>query len=253
MLRRTCERLRLPNHLIDKWKGVASDLREKSEVSSLQHIGQFLRKRVKAEFDPDFGDAQKSDNRRPPPDRNGIYSGQRDPKRPLKYYVCSEEHRVVECPTFSSCTVERKVQHAKDQRLCFSCLNRSHVTKECKSRVKCDVNSCFRFHHRHLHQDPTPLHTPPVSSASSALDKESIMPVVRVRFKSTNGRVREGNVLIDSGAGTTVMSLGLQGHKERINIAVVGEEKLRKKIVNESSFGYRHFMAKTLIPSKPMN
>ena len=224
--------MRLPNHLIDKWKGVASDLREKGEVPSLQHIGQFLRKRVKAEFDPDFGDIQKSDNRRPPRDRNGIYSSQRDPKRPLKCYVCSEEHRMVECPTFSSCTYERKVQHAKDQRLCCSCLNRGHVTKECKSRVKCDVNGCSRFHHRHLHQDPSPPRTPLASSASSALDKESIMPVVRVRFKSTNGRVREGNVLIDSGAGTTVIrkdfakSLGLQGHKERINIAVVGGERI---------------------------
>ena len=71
--------MRLPNHLIDKWKGVASELTEKGEVPSLQHIGQFLRKRVKAEFDPDFGDIQKSDHRRPPRDKNGIYSGQRDP------------------------------------------------------------------------------------------------------------------------------------------------------------------------------
>ena len=74
------------------------------------------------------------------------------------------------------------------------------------------------------------------------------MPVVRVRFKSTNGRVREGNVLIDSGAGTRdirkgfAKSLGLQGHKERINIAVVGGKILRRKTVNESSFGYPHFM-----------
>ena len=50
------------------------------------------------------------------------------------------------------------------------------------------------------------------------------MPVVRVRFKSANGRVREGNVLIDSGAGTTVTrkefakALGLQGKRERIDI-----------------------------------
>ena len=52
---------RLPDHLIDMWKGVASDLRDKGETPSLEHIGQFLRKRVKAEFDPDFGDIQKSE------------------------------------------------------------------------------------------------------------------------------------------------------------------------------------------------
>ena len=58
------------------------------------------------------------------------------------------------------------------------------------------------------------------------------MPVVRVRFKSKNGNIREGNVLIDSGAGTTVIrkdfakALGLQGRKERIDIAVVGGERI---------------------------
>ncbi|XP_028408499.1 uncharacterized protein LOC114531055 [Dendronephthya gigantea] len=58
------------------------------------------------------------------------------------------------------------------------------------------------------------------------------MPVVRVCFKSSNGNVREGNVLIDSGAGITVIrksfakALGLQGKKEKINIAVVGGERI---------------------------
>ncbi len=220
---------RLPDHLIDKWKGVVSDLRERGETPSLQHIGQFIRKRVKAEFDPDFGDIQKSDKRRP---LRGIHSGQRDAKKPLKCYVCSEEHRVVECPTFSGCTIEQKVQRVRDQRLCFSCLNRGHVTKDCKSKVKCDVNGCSRFHHHLLHQDPPPPPTSRLSSATSALDKESIMPVVRVRFRSKNGNIREGNVLIDSGAGTTVIrkdfanALGLQGRKERIDIAVVGGERI---------------------------
>ena len=173
--------------------------------------------------------------------------------------MCSEEHRVVECPTFSSCTIEQKVQHAKDQRLCFSCLNRGHVTKECKSRVKCDANGCSRFHHRLLHQDPKPPPTPRVSSASSALDKESIMPVVRVQFKSTNGRVREGNVLIDSGAGTTVIRkdfAGLSAYKDIENestLRSLAAKKLPKKTVNESNFGYLHFMVKSLIPSKPTN
>jgi hypothetical protein len=46
--------------MIDKWKAVASDLREKGETPSLEHIRKFLRKRVKAEFDPDFGDIPKS-------------------------------------------------------------------------------------------------------------------------------------------------------------------------------------------------
>ena len=66
------------------------------------------------------------------------------------------------------------------------------------------------------------------------LDKNGISPVVRVRFRAPNGRIREGNVLMDSGATTTVirkdfaMALGLQGKRERVDLAVVGGEKVKQ-------------------------
>ena len=78
----------------------------------------------------------------------------------------------------------------------------------------------------------------PVNAAQpgigSVLDKGSMMPVVRAKFRAPNGRVREGNVLIDSGAGTTVIrkqfakDLGLTGKKEKIDLAVVGGEKIKQ-------------------------
>jgi hypothetical protein len=223
---------RLPDRLIDAWKIVASDLREKGETPSLEHISRFLRKRVKAEFDPDFGDIQKSESRKPVDERKGIHSTQRETKRTLKCYVCSEDHRVIECPVFAKCSIDEKIQHAKDQILCFSCLNRGHVSRDCKSKERCGVNECTRFHHRLLQIDSPG--TQRLSSATSALDRDSIMPVVRVRFRSENGKVREGNVLVDSGAGTTVIRkkfakiLGLQGRRERIDISVVGGERIQQ-------------------------
>ena len=221
--------MRMPDHLIHKWKDVASDLREKGENPTLEHIAKFLRKRVKAEFDPDFGDIQNSNSRR----KNGIFAGQREQRKSLQCYVSSENHRVVDCPTFSSCPIDARIQHARTHRLCFSCLNRGHVTRECKSKEKCGTNGCTYFHHHLLHNESSAK--PPttrLTSATSTLDKNSIMPVVRVLFKSANGKTREGNVLVDSGAGTTVIrktfarALGLQGRKERIDIAVVGGKRI---------------------------
>lgn len=103
------------------------------------------------------------------------------------------------------------------------------MTRDCKSKVKCGKNGCSRFHHRLLHSDPPTL---PLSSATSAPDSDSIIPVVTIKFRSANGGVREGNVLIDSGAGTTVIrkyfarDLGLQEKQKRIDIAVVGGERI---------------------------
>ena len=54
----------LPDHLIEKCKNVAKDIRERSEIPQLEHISNFVRKRVKAEFDPDFGDVLKIDTSR---------------------------------------------------------------------------------------------------------------------------------------------------------------------------------------------
>ena len=97
------------------------------------------------------------------------------------------------------------------------------MTRDCKSKVRCESNGCSSFHHQLLHSDPMSL-----SAATSVLDKERIMPLVRVRFRSMNEKVREGNVLIDSSAGTTVIrenfakALGLGA----IEIAVVGGERI---------------------------
>lgn len=49
----------LPDHLVNKWKGVVGEIRERGQVPALKHLGDFVRKHVKAEFDPDFGNIQR--------------------------------------------------------------------------------------------------------------------------------------------------------------------------------------------------
>ena len=54
------------------------------------------------------------------------------------------------------------------------------------------------------------MQTPPGIDAeqnrfASVLNNGSIMPVLRVKFKAKNGRVQEGNVVVDSSTGATVM------------------------------------------------
>ena len=40
--------MRLADYLVDKWKGVVVDIRERGQVPTLQHISDFVRKHVKA-------------------------------------------------------------------------------------------------------------------------------------------------------------------------------------------------------------
>ena len=126
----------------------------------------------------------------------------------------------------ADCTVNERIKLAMDNRLCFSCLVRGHPTRECRTKNKCRKNGCNQIHHPMLHTDP------PTNNAQNGM--ASILDKVRVKFKAANGRVREGNVLVDSGAGTTVIrkdfakALGLQGRAERIDLAVVGGERIQQ-------------------------
>ena len=190
---------------------------------------------MKAEFDPDFGDIQR-DSRNTKTEsggggrgRKGILFTRRTKDKTRKCPICEGGHTRPECLTLKDSTVGERFELATKARLCFSCLSRGHMTRDCWSRKKCDINGCQRFHHSLLHTDP-----PTASGVASVLDKNGILPVVRVRFRAANGRVREGNVLIDSGATTTVIrkdfavALGLQGKRECIDLAVVGGETVKQ-------------------------
>lgn len=239
--------MRLPDQIIERWRVVVADIREKGQVPTVSHISEFVRKKVKAEYDPDIGDLymqRDSRNSRKEQSRSGIYATNRESRKiPLKCYVCEEDHRVIECPAMAKVSVPERLELAKKARLCFSCLNRGHSKNDCRSRKKCEKSeSCPFSHHLLLHSNPpspppvgnvTPLNPAPHGIAS-VLNKNSVMPVVRARFRAPNGRVREGNILIDSGAGTTVIrkqfakELGLNGKRERIDLAVVGGERLEQ-------------------------
>jgi hypothetical protein len=150
--------MRLPDHMIERWRVVVTDIREKDQSPTVQHISEFVRKRVKAEFDPDFGDLLR-DSKPPNNHRKGIYAAGRDQGRtPLKCYVCEGEHCVVECPALEKASVAERLEKVKKARLCFSCLNRGHAMKECRSKRKCEKDDlCSFYHHPLLHSNqPSP-------------------------------------------------------------------------------------------------
>ena len=235
------------DQMIERWRGVVADIRKTGQVPTVSYISEIVRKKVKAEYDPDFGDLymqRNSRNSRKEQSKGGIHASNRDShKVPLKCYVCEEDHRVIECPAMAKASVPGRLELAKKARLCFSCLNRGHLKNDCRSRKRCEKSeSCPFFHHPLLHSNPPS--SPPVGNVTpvnparpgvaSVLDKNTVMPVVRARFRAPNGRVREGNILIDSDAGTTVLrkqfakELELNGKRERIDLAAVGGERLEQ-------------------------
>ncbi|XP_054600468.2 uncharacterized protein [Nothobranchius furzeri] len=72
------------------------------------------------------------------------------PKSPCS--VCkSEAHGITQCPTFTAKSVEDKKAFIHENRLCFGCLRKGHMTKDCKGRHTCNI--CSRRHPTCLHED----------------------------------------------------------------------------------------------------
>ena len=211
------------------------------------HISELVRKRARAAYDPDFGDIRVSTSKYDSSNKQsenhsrtyrGVHSSQNTP-RVIKCYVCGENHRVAQCPSFSDSTLSERQEYVKTLRLCYSCLNKGHTSKDCRSKRICNKSGCTSCHHVLLHNNVTPTTT---ASASSPLDKTTMLPVVRVRFRSTNGKYLEGNVLVDSGAGTTVIrkefakNLGLQGHRDTLKLSVVGGKTIQESTSRRLKF-----------------
>ena len=139
-----------------------------------------------------------------------MYSTQRS--RPLKCHICKGSRAAPECTALTDSTVNKRFEFVTKAKLYSSCLGKGHMTREYRTKKLCRRNGCHHYHHPLLHVD---LST--ASGVASVLDKNGVLPIVTVRFRAANGRCREGNVLIDSGAALTMSrqdcarALGLQG------------------------------------------
>ena len=62
---------------------------------------------------------------------------------------CAGEHFLVDCQQVKAQPHEAKVEFLRSKGLCFGCLMRGHLSKECKRRMTCQ--SCQRKHPTILH------------------------------------------------------------------------------------------------------
>ncbi|CAI5642237.1 unnamed protein product [Oreochromis niloticus] len=88
------------------------------------------------------------------------------PKPPCLF--CKEEsHGIAKSPAFAAKTSDDKKVFIQENHLCFGCLRRGHVTKECRGRHSC--SKCGRRH-------PTCLHTERVNEPKERKTEDSKSP-----------------------------------------------------------------------------
>jgi transposase InsO family protein len=78
-----------------------------------------------------------------------LYGTQR---QQLRCFLCQEEHDLFRCAQFKAMNVDRRIEVAKQHRLCFNCLRSGHNMESCRLERRCSVPGCGKKHTKFLHQ-----------------------------------------------------------------------------------------------------
>lgn len=157
-------------------------------------------------------------------------------RTPLSCYFCHENHRLIDCVQFLNRNVGERYELVNSKNICSCCLSSTnHSWRDCPKKVKCTLSWCKNFHHPLLHKIvasnkdlPTPPRTEtggghpqsvPVPRPDPAKDVnlnthvgtgEIIYGILPAQIKDSRGDWKQILVMIDTGAGATLIDKQLQ-------------------------------------------
>ena len=169
---------------------------------------------------------------------------EKDKKERHKCWLCNDStHWPDQCKKLGSMNVDERINLAKSNQVCFSCLKRAgreHKQANCKRRRQCTKTEngvqCTYYHHPLLHKS----NAVNIGVASLHENEEAMLPITSADIFGCNNLRKRGNVMFDSGAQASLIrqetadSLGLRGKETSVTITKVGgqEEEINTKVYN---------------------
>ena len=160
---------KLPDWIVRKWsRVVVGELDKSGEYPSFDHFTEFVQKEARVACNPIASpflfSARLSDDKFPKRAKSLSTNAQAKnyasktsenlsvSKSRLPCLVCKEEfHGIAKCPLFDSKSMGDKRSFTHQNHICFGCLRKGHVSKECRTRHVCGV--CGRRHPTCLHEE----------------------------------------------------------------------------------------------------
>lgn len=153
---------KLPNWIVRKWSRIAVEELDKSgEYPAFKHFTEFLLKEARIACNPIaspfFLNSRAPDEKLSKRAKTFSTSAQSKEtvsfSRPrLPCLICKEElHSIAKCPVFAAKPMADKKTFIHQNQLCFGCLRKGHITKDCRTKHICGV--CGRRHPTCLHDE----------------------------------------------------------------------------------------------------
>ena len=171
-----------------------------------------------------------------------------DNMRTLSCWVCTNNHRLMNCKDFLAKTSAERNNFVSDNKLCFNCLSKGHQLNDCKSDFRCCKDKCNRKHHMLLHQE---LKAGDLTinncNIGRDIDNTTYLQIIPVTIHNNTNSVKTW-ALLDIGSDATLISeeiadeLKLKGKMRYISVSNVMsmENKLPSKLVNFSVSSNSH-------------
>ena len=148
---------------------------------------------------------------------------------------CDERHSIQVCDKFGAQTYDYRQQFIRDHQLCFECLIRGHVVRNCRNRKVC--KKCQGGHPTSLHRtknnsENSPPAVPITACASSrdsnsTPQKSSMVIPVRISHIDNPDKGKIIYAMLDSQSDSsfitdnTARALGLQGTETRLSLSTM--------------------------------
>lgn len=153
---------KLPDWIVRKWSRIAvEELDASGEYPAFKRFTDFVLKEARIACNPIasplFLNSRAPDEK--PPKKAKAFSTSAQfkenvsfPRPKLPCLSCKEEsHGIAKCPVFAAKPMSDKKTFIHENHLCFGCLRKGHITKDCRTKHICGV--CGRRHPTCLHDE----------------------------------------------------------------------------------------------------
>ncbi|XP_011672748.2 uncharacterized protein LOC100889831 [Strongylocentrotus purpuratus] len=217
---------RLPLYLCGRWLSVVRRIRREDRLPNIFDLVDFVQGAADEENDPvygrlltkDQGGRGTSQNKKSTGLKKGAFSttATGNDVTPQLCVICKESHSLFGCDKFKRMQLDDRLKLVRENRLCFNCLEKGHMSRYCKLKRVCSVYGCNRKHTKFLHQQkpeqPQQAQEEAVSPSPEKIEShvtgagnmKVLLPIVPVWVYAAGSNIGvETLALLDSGSTST--------------------------------------------------
>ena len=206
---------KIPSWLARKWnRTVMSSIDDHQEYPSFEKFAEFVKNEARIVCNPMML-AQAPSTKKTRSFQSSTLAtdaaqtDSTDPKKGPCIFCEETGHWLTRCPKFETQPLDARRSFVRTNYLCFGCLGRNHLSKNCKRRHTC--KKCSRQHPTLLHSDKPP--EKPETATKPDAKTETAFPV--------NAHATSGNVCVSSSIVPVYLTAAAEPHKEVLVYALL--------------------------------